>query len=60
MSAYYKYGTTTTTGPWPDVIEKKPMKGKKDDPVCHRTLKKAYSKESEMRTSHLKLGLKKV
>jgi len=29
MSAYYKYGTATTTGPWPDDIAKKPMTGKR-------------------------------
>jgi len=40
MSAYYKYGTATTTGPWPDDIAKKPMTGIKEDPECHRTLKK--------------------
>ena len=59
MSAYYKYSAATTTGPWPDVIEKKLMTGKKDDPECHRTLIKAYSKVSEMRTSHLENGTKK-
>jgi len=40
MSAYYKYGTATTTGQWPDDIAKKPMTGIKEDPECHRTLKK--------------------
>ena len=40
MSAYYKYGTTTTTGPWPDVIGKKLMTGKMAEPECYRTVKK--------------------